>query len=172
MEGKRGRQREGGIGRTESDNFIGRSADRPPLTLAAGTIFAADDFSQRIAPADTVQEAEGIPDVAFAAGVRSHDYGKRADAQGLVGEVLEIPQADRRNHRTSSGGLAKLLLARSAIRGIIRRPDPMSAVRALQLSGSGSRLLPVRQVCTASRFLSVGSALIPSPIFFSAIRNS
>ena len=37
-----------------------------------------------------MQEAEGVADIAFAAGVRAYDYGEWADAQGLVGEVLKI----------------------------------------------------------------------------------
>ena len=42
-----------------------------------------------------------VADIALAAGVRTHDDGKWSDAQGLVGEVLEVDESERGNHVSS-----------------------------------------------------------------------
>ena len=80
-------------GLAEADDLIHCTANPRPFDLAASAEFAADDLRQRVAAADAVQEAERVADVALAAGIGADDDGERADAQRLVGEVLEIAES-------------------------------------------------------------------------------
>ena len=78
----------------ETDDLVHRPADRQP----AGFAFAAENFRQSVAAVYPLQDAEGVADVALAAGVGAHQDRDRAEAQRLVREVLEVDQPNRRNH--------------------------------------------------------------------------
>ena len=45
-----------------------------------------------------MEETSGVADVALAAGIGADEHGERADAQGLVGEVLEVDEPERPDH--------------------------------------------------------------------------
>ena len=48
------------------------------------------------------KKAEGITNIALAAGVGAHDEGEGAEVKRLIGEVLEVNEAERGNHDYSS----------------------------------------------------------------------
>ena len=57
-------------------------------------VFATDYLRQRIAATDAVQKAKCVANIALPAGVGADDDVERADAQRLVGEVLEIDESN------------------------------------------------------------------------------
>ncbi len=81
-------------GLVEVDDFVHRAAHPGPFDLAADAVFPTEDLSQRIAAADTVQDAKSVADVALAAGVGADDDGEWADAQRFVSEVFEIDKSN------------------------------------------------------------------------------
>ena len=47
------------------------------------------------------QETESIADIALATGVSADDEGKGPEVKRLIGEVLEVNEAERGNHDNS-----------------------------------------------------------------------
>ena len=58
----------------ETRNLFGRAAYLSPFNITAGPVPPTDDFRQPIATADAMDEAEGVSDIAFAAGIRTDDH--------------------------------------------------------------------------------------------------
>ena len=79
-------------GLLQTDNLICATSYSAPLFLAAGSVSAPYDLSQRVTSTDTVDEAKRIAYVALAAGVRTDDDRERPNGQTLVREVLEIDE--------------------------------------------------------------------------------
>ena len=45
-----------------------------------------------------MEKPKSIPNVTLAAGVGAHDQGEGAEVKRLIGEVLEVNEAERGNH--------------------------------------------------------------------------
>ena len=84
-------------------NLVHRTTNGLPFVLSAGAILSADSLRERVVATDAVEEAEGVANVALAARIGPNDHGERADAQSLVCEVLEIDEAEGRNHDAIPG---------------------------------------------------------------------
>src|SRR5690606_13492719 len=77
----------------------GAAPDSSPDPLSAVAILLADDLGQRIASANAVEEAEGVPDVALARGIGADQHGEGSELKRRVAEGLETLQAKgRKSH--------------------------------------------------------------------------
>ena len=65
---------------TQTGDLAHRATNPYPLDIGSYAVLTAHDIRQCVTPPNAVQEAEGIADVAFTAGVCAYDYGKGAKA--------------------------------------------------------------------------------------------
>ena len=79
---------------SKASYLIGSTPNWRPLRA----VLPAKNLRQGVASTNTVQESECIADVALAAGVGAHDEGEGAEVKRLIGEVLEVNEAERGNH--------------------------------------------------------------------------
>src|SRR5690348_950761 len=78
--------------------------DPRPDPLSTLAVLLADDLGEAVAPSDTVQEPEGIADVALARGIRPDQDGERPELKLGVLEALEAFQPQRGEHPVGSCG--------------------------------------------------------------------
>ena len=86
------------VRRSKTHDLVQGPPNFRPFFLTAHSVATADDVGEAVSPADPVQEAERVANVALAACVRADDYGERPHGQFFVGEVLEVDQPEVGNH--------------------------------------------------------------------------
>ena len=66
--------------------------------MSTTSIFPSKNLSQGITPANAMEDAEGISNVALAAGFGTCHDCKRANSQCFFGEILGIAEPKRSDH--------------------------------------------------------------------------